>query len=73
MTSHLNFNSLGNKIVAVEELMQNKVKVCLFSETKLDERSPKQNFKIHDYKLYRRDKGKHDGGVILIYQWTYSL
>ena len=73
MTSHLNLNSFGNKIVAVEELMQNKAKVCLFSEKKLDERSPKQNFKIHDYKLYRRDKDKHDGGVILIYQWTYYL
>ena len=52
MTIHLNFISLRKKIFAVEELMQNKVDVSIFSETKLDETSPNQNFKIHDYKLY---------------------
>ena len=37
---HLNIDSLRNKIVAVEELMQSKVDICLFSETKLDETFP---------------------------------
>ena len=33
---HLNINSLRNKIIAVEEVICDKVDICLFSETKLD-------------------------------------
>ena len=61
---HLNVNSLRNKIIAVEELMRDKVDICLFSETKLDETFPNHQFKIHGYKMYRRDRNKHGGGVI---------
>ena len=61
---HLNVNSLRNKIIAVEELMRDKVDICLFSETKLDETFPNQQFKIHGYKMYRRDRNKHGGGVL---------
>ena len=61
---HLNVNSLRNKIIAVEELMCDKVDICLFSETKLDETFPNQQFKIHGYKMYRRDRNKHGGGVL---------
>ena len=60
----MNVNSLGNKIIAEVESMYNKVDICLFSETKLDETFPNQQFKIHDYKMYRRDRNKHGGGVI---------
>ena len=34
---HLNVNSLRNKFEDVEELVQNKVDICFFSETKIDE------------------------------------
>ena len=61
---HFNVNSLRNKIVAVEELMRNKVDICLVSETKFDETSLHQQFKIHGYKVYRKDINKHGGGVI---------
>ena len=61
---HLNINSLRNKITAVEELTQNKIDICLISETKLDETFPNfQQFKIHDYKKFCRDRDKHGGGV----------
>ena len=60
---HLNINSLRNKITAVEELMRNKIDICLISETKLDETFPNQQFKIHDYKMFCRDRNKHGGGV----------
>ena len=34
---YLNVNSLRNKFVAVEELIKDKINVCLISETKVDE------------------------------------
>ena len=61
---HLNVNSLRNKIIAVEELVRDKVDICLFSETKLDETFPSQQFKIHGYKMCPRDRSKHGGGVL---------
>ena len=44
--------------------MRDKLDICLFSETKLDETFPNQQFKIHGYKMYRRDRNKHGGGVL---------
>ena len=44
--------------------MRNKIDRCLFSETKLDKAFPNQQFKIHGYKMYRRDRKKHGGGVL---------
>ena len=46
LIDYLNVNSLKNKIIAVEELMSDKVDICLFSETKIDETFPNQQFKI---------------------------
>ena len=60
----MNVNSLRNRIVAVEESIRDKVDICLFSEAKLDESFPNQQFKIHGYKVYRRDRNKHGGGVL---------
>ena len=53
---HLDVNSLTNKLVAVEDLMKNKIDVCLISETKVDESFPKQQFKINGYKMFRKDR-----------------
>ena len=43
---HLNVNSSRNKVIAVEEVMRDKVDICLFSETKLDETFSNQQFKF---------------------------
>ena len=59
LMGHLNVNSVRNK--SIEELMQNKVDICFLSETKLDETFPSQQFKINNYKLFRRDRDKHGG------------
>ena len=61
---HLNVNSLMNKIEALEELIRNNIDVFLFSETKLDEAFPNQQFKISGYKMFRRDRNKHGGGIM---------
>ena len=57
----MNVNSLANKIVAVEELLRNKVDTYLFSETKLNETFPNQQLRIHGHELYRSDRNKHRG------------
>ena len=43
---HLNVNSVKNKFVAVEELIKNKIDICLTSKTKVDESFSNQQFKI---------------------------
>ena len=45
--------------------MPNKLDICLFSETKLDKTTfPNQQFKIHGYKMCRRDRNKHGDGLL---------
>ena len=61
---HLNVNSLRNKNEAVEELMRNNIDISFFSETKLDETFPNQQFKISGYKMFRRDRNKHGVGIM---------
>ena len=70
---HLNINSLRSKIEAVEELMRNNIDISLFSETKLDETFPNQQFKISGYKMFRRDKKKTWRGYYVLHQRKYSL
>ena len=61
---HLNANYLRNKIETVEELMRNNIDISLFSESKLDETFPNQQFKTSCYKMFRRDRKKHGGGIM---------
>ena len=46
---HLNVNSLRYKFVAIDELIKNKIDICLISETKVDESFPNKQFKINGY------------------------
>ena len=61
---HLNVNSLRNKFEAVEELVQNKVDICFLTGTKIDETFRNQQFMTNGYKLFRRDRNCHGGGVL---------
>ena len=61
---HLNVDSLGNKFEAVQEIVQNKVDICLLSETKIDETILNQQYMINGYKLFRRDRNCHGGGIL---------
>ena len=60
----MNVNSLRNKFEAVEELVQNKVAICFLAGTKIDETFRNQQFMINGYKLFRRDRNCHGGGVL---------
>ena len=57
---HLNVNSLRNKIKTAEEL----IKICLLSETKIDEIFLNQKFNISNYKTLCKDRNKHGWGVL---------
>ena len=50
---HLNVNSLRNTFVAIDELIKNKIHICLISETKVDKSFAKQQFQINGYKMFR--------------------
>ena len=61
---HLNVNSLRNKFVAVDELIKNKIDVCLIWETKVDESFPNQQFKINGYNMSGSDRDRFGGGLM---------
>ena len=42
--------------------MRNNIDISLFPGTKLDETFPNQQFEIRGYKMFRRDRSKHDRG-----------
>ena len=46
--------------------MQNNINIFSFLDTKLDETFPNQQFTISGYKMFRRDRSKY-GGPIMIY------
>ena len=64
ITGHLNVNSLRNKFVAVEKLINKKIDVCLTSKTKVDESFPNQQFERNGYKMFQRDKDRFGGGLM---------
>ena len=68
---HLNVNSLRNTIEAVEELVQNKVDICFLSETKIDDIFPNKQFMLNGYKLFRRDRNCHGGGILCYINETF--
>ena len=61
---HLNVNSLRNKYVAVEELIKNKIDVCLILETNVDESFPNPQFKINGYRMFRKDRDRFGRGLM---------
>ena len=62
---HLNMNSLKNKVTEVNELITNKIDICLILETKLDQSFPNQQFQMHGYQIFHRDRNKYSGRIVL--------
>ena len=52
------FNKIVNKFVATDELIKNKIDICLISETRVDESFPNQQFKLNGYKMFRKDRDR---------------
>ena len=62
--SHLNINSLKTKFIEIKELLVDKiVDFLIIAETKLDPSYRNSLFEVPGYKLERRDRDSHGGGI----------
>ena len=61
---HLKINSFRNKFVFVEDIIK-LFDVFLVSESKLDYTFPSNQFRINGYKIFRLDRNRFGGGLIL--------
>jgi len=67
--AHLNINSLRNKIHDIQHILSNnQVHVLGLSETHLDSTVKDSRVSIEGYRLYRKDRDRHGGGVALYVQ-----
>ena len=48
----------------VKELITNKIDICLLPETKIDQSFPNQQFPVHGYNIFRRNRAKYGGGIL---------
>ena len=66
---HLNINLIRNKFESVQEIIQNTFDIFPFSETKIDSSFPSQQFSIPKYRIFRKDRNAHEGGLLFyVYQ-----
>ena len=63
--AHLNINSIQNKFDELK-LINNKLRagILVLTETKIDATYPDSQFKISNYRLYRKDRVKGGGGIL---------
>ena len=62
---HLNINSIRNKFSGFKDLVVKETDICLLSETKIDDTFPNSQFFAEGYKMFRKDRNKNGGGLIL--------
>ena len=64
---HLNINSIQNKFKDLTLLNRSlKAQILVISETKIDRSYPKSQFKLQGYNMFRKDRAK-GGGCLLVY------
>ena len=64
IVGHLNINSIRKKFEMIAETITN-FDIFLISESKIDSTFPNMQFKINGYKLFRRDRNRFGGRLIL--------
>ena len=62
---HLNINSVRNKFSSLQQTVLNKTDILLLSETKIDDSFPNSQFFAEGFKMYRKDRTKTGGGLLL--------
>ena len=66
MISHLNVNSIRNKFNELSVILHKHfVDILVVSETKVDKSYGTSLFKVHGYKMYRKDKTDKSGGLLI--------
>ena len=63
-TGHLNINSIRNKFIFAESIVK-AFDLFLISKSKLDSTFPMNQFHIFGFKVFRRDRNRFGGGLIL--------
>ena len=61
---HLNINSVRNKFEMIAEIIKD-FDIFLISESKLDSTFPNAQFKITGFKIFRCDRNRFGGGLLL--------
>ena len=61
---HLNINSIRNKFEMMADIASN-FSIFLISESKLDSYFPNSQFKINGHNIFRRDRTRYGGGLLL--------
>ena len=61
---HLNIHSIRNKFDTLDEFVK-AFDICLISESKLDNTFPINQLSIRGYKVFRRDRNRFGGGLML--------
>ena len=64
IVGHLNINSIRNKFILAESIVK-AFDLFLISESKLDSTFPMNQFHISGFKVFRRDRNRFGGGLIL--------
>ena len=64
IVGHLNINSSRNKFVLVENIIKT-FDLFLIVESKLDSKFPMNQFRIRGYNIFRCDRNRFDGGLML--------
>ena len=59
---HLNSNSLRNKFESIVDVIQGSFDILLLSETKIDESFPDKDFRLNNYKIFRKDRNRYGEG-----------
>ena len=64
MLGHVNGNSLRNKFESISDVIQGTFDIFLLSETKIVERFPDKQFCLNNFRIFRKDRNRHGGGII---------
>ena len=63
---HLNINSIQNKFEDLNILNRSlKAQIMVISETKIDRSYPDSQFKLQGYNMFRKDRAKGGGGLLV--------
>ncbi|XP_060577446.1 uncharacterized protein LOC132734674 [Ruditapes philippinarum] len=66
LISHLNINSVKNKFTEIHDILSEKlVDMLILSETKLDNSYNNNIYNFPGYKMERKDRNKHGGGILI--------
>ena len=62
---HLYISSIRNKFSGFIDLVLTETDICLLSEAKIDDSFPNSQFFAEGYRMFRKDRNKSGGGLIL--------